>query len=98
VEATDTGVEGDRAERIDARHGPAHDGGALGRRRVVRLEHKAGEPELGETVRKVDVVDVALREVGLDVDVQVIGATDELAGATRRLQAVLPLRGRAASP
>ena len=64
----------------------------------MRLEHEAGKAELGEAVRKVDVVDAALRQVGLDVDVQVVGATDELAGAVSGLQAALPLRGRAASP
>ncbi|HEY3614642.1 MAG TPA: hypothetical protein VGK92_13090 [Gaiellales bacterium] len=107
VEAADAGVERDRAERVDARHRGAHDGRALRRRHVVRLEHEAGEAELREAPRERDVVDPPLREIRLDVDVQVVGAAHELAGALRRhrvlsgrrrAQAALPLPGRAACP
>ena len=41
----------DRPERIDPRHGRAHDSRALGRRHVVRLEHESREAELDEPVR-----------------------------------------------
>ena len=78
VQSADAGVERDRAERADARHGGAHDRRALRRRRVVRLEHEARQPELGEAAREPEIVDAPLREVRLDVDVQVVGAADKL--------------------
>ena len=49
VQPTDTRVERDRTEGIDSRHGRAHDGRALGRRHVVRLEHEPRETELAQT-------------------------------------------------
>ncbi len=52
VQPTDAGVERDRPEGIDPRHGRAHDRRALGRRHVVRLEHEPREPELGEPARE----------------------------------------------
>ena len=45
----------------------------------MRLEHEARKPELGEPMREPEVVDAPLREIGLDVDVQVVRAADELA-------------------
>jgi hypothetical protein len=47
----------------------------------VRLEHEAREAEVGEAMRETEIVDAPLRKVRLDVDVQVVGATDELARA-----------------
>ena len=73
VQPADAGVERDRPERVDARHGAAHDGRALRGRRVVRLEHEARQPELGEAAGEREIVDAPLREVGLDVDVEVVG-------------------------
>ena len=104
VEPADAGIEHDRPERIHAGHGPAHDGRALGGRHVVRLEHEARQPELAEAARQREVVDAPLRQVRLDVDVQVVGPAHELARAGRRLsgrhfgQEALPPRAREASP
>ena len=103
VQSADAGVERDRAQSVHARHGAAHDGRPLRRRRVVRLEHEAREPELGEAAREPEIVDAPLREVRLDVDVEVVGAADELACARRRLsgrrrQEARPPRARAAFP
>jgi hypothetical protein len=69
----------------------------------VRLEHEAREAELGEAAGEPEVVDAPLREIRLDVDVQVVGAADELARAgdgsvCRRRQGALPPRAPAASP
>jgi hypothetical protein len=50
----------------------------------VRLEHEAREPQLGEAPGQTDVVDPALDHVGPDVDVQVVGAADQLARRIRR--------------
>ena len=94
VEPADARVERDRAEDIDTRHGVAHDGRALRRRRVVRLEHEPGKPELGEPAREPEVVDPPLREIRLDVDVEVVRAADELTRASRRLNG----RRRQATP
>ena len=52
VQPADARVERDRAERVDPGHRRAHDRGALGGRHVVRLEHEAREPELGEAARQ----------------------------------------------
>ena len=81
VQPTDPVVEGDRAEGVDAGHSASHDGSALGRGRVVRLQHEAREAELGETAREREVVDPALREIRLDVDMQVVCPADELSRA-----------------
>ena len=103
VQPTDTRVERDRTESIDSRHGRAHDGSALGRRHVVRLEHEPRQPELGEPVRERQVVDPPLCEIRVDVDVEVVRAADELARTRRRLsagrrQAAHPPRAPRASP
>ena len=104
VEPADAGIQHDRAERIHAGHGRPHDGRALGGRHVVRLEHEARQPELAEAARQREVVDAPLRQVRLDVHVQVVGPAHELARAGRRLsgrhfgQEALPPRAREASP
>ena len=104
VEPADAGVERDRTQGVDAGHGAPHDGCALRRGRVVRLEHEARQPELAEAAGEREVVDAPLREVGLDMDVQIVGPADELARAGRRLsgrrcgQEALPPRAPAASP
>jgi len=85
VHPPDRAVERDRAKRLDPRHGLAHDGGALGGRRVVRLEDEPGHPELLEAPRERHVVDLALHDVGADVDVGVVGTLQELARALRWL-------------
>ena len=97
VQPADAGVERDRAERVDARHRRAHDGRSLGRRHVVRLEHEARQPELGEAAREPEVVDAPLREIRLDVDVQVVGAADELARARPTAQWPAPARSSSSS-
>ena len=84
VQPPDAGVERDRAESVDAGNGRTHDGRALRRRHVVRLQHEARKPELGEPMREPEVVDAPLREIGLDVDVQVVRAADELTCPGRR--------------
>ena len=81
VQPADAGVQRDRAERIDARHRRAHDGRSLGRGHVVRLEHEARQAELGEAPREPEVVDPPLRQIRLDVDVQVVGPAHELSCA-----------------
>ncbi len=81
VQPADTGVQRDRAERIDTGHRRAHDGRSLGRGHVVRLEHEARQAELGEAAREPEVVDPPLREIRLDVDVQVVGTAHELSCA-----------------
>ena len=103
VESTDAGVERDRAERAHVRHGAAHDGRALRCRHIVRLEHEAFQPELGEASREPEVVDATAREIGLDVDMEVVGAADELTRASGRLsvlrrQGVLPPRAPEVCP
>ena len=87
VQPADAGVQRNRAEHIDARGRSANDGSPLGGREVVRLEHEAGKPELGEAPGEREVVDPPRREIGLDVDVQVIRAANELAPARGRLSA-----------
>jgi hypothetical protein len=79
VQPADAGVERDCPEGAYARHGRTHDCRPFRRRRVVRLEHEARQPELGEAACQPEVVDAPLREVGLDVDVEVVGAANELA-------------------
>ena len=104
VQPADTGVERDRPERIHAGHRPPHHGRALCGRHVMRLEHEAGQAELAEAAGEREVVDAALRQVGLDVDVEVVGAAHELARAGRGLsglrggQEARPPRAREASP
>ena len=78
VQPTDTRVERDRAERVDTGNRRAHDSGALGGRNVVRLEHEPCQPDVGEAAGKGKIVDPPLRQIGLDVDVQVVGAANEL--------------------
>ena len=85
VQPADAVVERDRAESAHLRHDGANDRRALGRRRIVRLEHEAGQAELGEATGQAEVVDAPGREIRLDVDVQVVGAADELARASGRL-------------
>ncbi len=58
--------------------------GALGGRRVVRLEREACEPQLGEALRERAVVDPPLRHVRSDVDVQVVRALHEHSRALAR--------------
>ena len=48
------------------------------------LQPESGPPELAALLGQRDVVDAAPDHVGVDVDVEVEGATDELAGALRR--------------
>ena len=71
-------VQRDRPDRAHARHDRGDDLRPLRRRRVVRLQPEAGEPELGEAVRERDVVDRRVWHVRADVDVQVVRAPDEL--------------------
>ncbi len=103
IETADARVERDRAEGPDPGHRRAHDGGSLGRRRVVRLEDEARQAELGEPPGEPEIVDPARRQVRLDVNVEVVAATNELAGAggwlsDLRRQAANPPRAPAASP
>ena len=93
VQAADAGIQRDRAQGVHARYGTAHDGRPLRRRGIVGLEHEAREPELGEAASEAEIVDPPRCEVGLDVDVEVVGAANELARAGRRLGA-LSDRGR----
>ena len=82
VQPADAGVQRDRAESIHARHGGAHDGRPLRRRRVVRLEHESRQPELGEAPGEPEIVDPPLRQIRLDVDVEVVRAANQLACPT----------------
>ena len=83
VQSADAVVERDRAQCSDARHGGTHNRRPFRRRRVVRLEHEARQPELGEAPGEAEVVDAPLGQVWLDVDVKVVGAADELPGTIR---------------
>ena len=81
VHAPDGAVQRHRAEHLDRRDDAADDAGALGRRRVVRLQLEARQPELLAAARQADVVDDPLDGVGRDVHVHVVGAAHELAAA-----------------
>ena len=81
VQAADGAVEHEGAEHVDLGDRLADHAGALGRRGVVRLEAEAGEPELGEAVGEREVADAPLDDVRGDVDVDVVAAADDLAGA-----------------
>ena len=78
IHPSDGAVERQRPDRTHARHGRGDDLRALGGRGVVRLEPEARQPHFGETMRERDVVDPALRHVGSDMDVEVVGSFDEL--------------------
>ena len=84
VHAPDGAVERDGAEDLDPRDDAADDAGALGGRRVVRLQLEARQPELLAAARQADVVDDPLDGVGRDVHVHVVGAAHELAAPRGR--------------
>ena len=77
VQAADGSVQRQRPDDFDPRDDGRDDPGPLRRRRVVRLEREAGQPDFGEAAREREVVDPPRDDVGVDVRVQIVGACDE---------------------
>ena len=84
VQPADGPVQRDRAEHRRAGRRLARPARTLRGRAVVRLELEAREAELDTAPRQCDVADLALDDVGRDVDVRVERAAHELARALRR--------------
>jgi len=84
VEATDRGVKGQRSKDIDARHGTAYHLSTLGGGDIMRLQDETGQANISESTSQRDVVHAAPHDVRGDVDVRVVGPSDELTCSCRR--------------